>query len=434
MRKRTTHKLNRVIGALGIGLVAGGLLLGGQLGTTPAQAVNLPTWDDVQAAKGNEAAAAAKVTEIEKLIKSGEKELERLRTESADANQSWQTAEAAAQAAAEKAATLETQAEESRAKADEAADQAAVIVAQMYRSGGVDRNMELFLQTEGDTADALLERLASMSKATERNTTISQEAEQAMNTASTLGKQAEAAQQERDRLSAEAEEKAKTAAQAADTKRIEIEAQEDQQKTLETQLAALKDKTTDTVAGYQERLRVEEEQRRAAAAAEAERLRKEAEANANAGGGGGGYVPPSSGGGGGYVPPPSGGGGNDGSWWRPTSGWVSTYYYQVPYHSGVDLATGCGTPIIAPRAGTVSFVGWKDNIGGNMVHVEHDGGFQTRYAHLGAFGPGWGTYVGQGGVVGYVGTTGMSTGCHLHYEVLINGSFVNPIPNYGVTG
>lgn len=429
MRKRTTHKLNRVIGALGIGLVAGGLLLGGQVGTTAAQAVNLPTWDDVQAAKGNEAAAAAKVTEIEGLIKESQKELERLRTESADANESWQTAETAAQQAAEKAATLETQAEESRAKADEAADQAAVIVAQMYRSGGVDRNMELFLQTEGDTADALLERLASMSKATERNTSISQDAEQAMNTASTLGKQAEAAQQERDRLSAEAAEKAKTAAQAADTKRIEIEAQEEQEKILETQLEALKDKTTDTVSGYQERLRVEEEQRRAAAAAEAERLRKEAEANANAGGGGGG-------GGGGWTPPPvtggGGGGGAEGSWWRPTQGWVSTWYYQVPYHTGIDLATGCGVGIIAPQPGTVSFAGWKDGIGGNMVHLEHAGGFQTRYAHLSGFGPGLGTYVPQGGLVAYVGTTGMSTGCHLHYEVLINGSFVNPYPSYGV--
>ena len=440
MRKRTTRTVNRVIGVLGVSLIAGGILVGGQLTAAPAYALDLPTWDDVQAAKQNQSTAAAKVKEIEGLIKASQTELERLRTESADANAVWQEAEVAAQQAAEKALTLETQAEASRKEADEAADQAAVIVAQMYRSGGVDRNMELFLETEGDTADALLERLASMSKATERNTTISQDAEQAMNTAASLGKQAEAAQQERDRLSAEAEEKAVVAAQAADSQRVKIEAQQEQEKTLETQLAALKDTTTDTVKGYEERLRIEEEQRRAAAAAEAERLRKEAEEQARlaeealnngggGGGGGGGGTPPVTGGGGG-----GGGGGNDGSWWRPTSGYVSTYFYQVPGHTGIDLATGCGTPIIAPQPGTVSFVGWKDGFGGNMVHVDHAGGFQSRYAHLSAFGPGWGTYVGQGQVIGYVGTTGMSTGCHLHYEVLYNGVFQNPIPYYGVTG
>ncbi|QIK64740.1 peptidoglycan DD-metalloendopeptidase family protein [Leucobacter viscericola] len=431
--------MKRLTGVLGVSALACGLLFSGELtAASPANALDLPTWDDVQAAKGNQAAAAKKVKEIEGLLAQSQKDLERLRNESANANESWQEAEAAAHKAAEKAETLKTQAEVSRVKADEAADQAAVIVAQMYRSGGVDRNMELFLQSEGDTADALLDRLATMSKATERNTSISREAQQATNNATALGKQAETAQKEREKLSAKAEEKAEVAAQAADTQRVKLEAQQKQEQTLEAQLAALKDKTTDTVAGYEERLRVEEEQRQR----EAERLRKEAEerarqerenANNNGGGGGGGNTG-GGGGGGNTGGGNTGGGGGDGSWWRPTSGYVSTYFYQVPYHTGIDLATGCGTPIQAPQAGTVTFVGWKDGIGGNMVHVDHAGGFQTRYAHLEAFGPGWGTWVGQGAVVGYVGTTGMSTGCHLHYEVLYGGIFQNPIPNYGVTG
>ncbi|QIM19817.1 peptidoglycan DD-metalloendopeptidase family protein [Leucobacter coleopterorum] len=439
--------MRRLTGVIGVCAVACGLLFSGELAAPPANALDLPTWDDVQAAKGNQAAAAKKVKEIEGLLAQSQKDLERLRNESANANESWQEAEASAQKAAEKAETLKAQAEASREKADEAADQASVIVAQMYRSGGVDRNMELFLQAEGDTADALLDRLATMSKATERNTSISQEAQQATNNAMTLGKQAETAQKEREKLSAEAEEKAQVAAKAADSQRVKLDAQQKQEQTLTAQLAALKDKTTDTVAGYEERLRLEEEQRQR----EAERLRKEAEERArqerenannnnNGGGGGGGGGGETGGGGGGGNPGGGGGGGNpggggnDGSWWKPTPGWVSTYFYQVPGHTGIDLATGCGTPIIAPQAGTVSYVGWKDGIGGNMVHVDHAGGFQTRYAHLSAFGPGWGTWVGQGAVVGYVGTTGMSTGCHLHYEVLYDGIFQNPIPNYGVTG
>jgi murein DD-endopeptidase MepM/ murein hydrolase activator NlpD len=62
--------------------------------------------------------------------------------------------------------------------------------------------------------------------------------------------------------------------------------------------------------------------------------------------------------------------------------------------------------------------------------VDHGSGYQTRYAHLSGFAVSWGQWVGQGQVIGYVGTTGMSTGCHLHYEVLYGGMFQNPIPTY----
>lgn len=175
--------MRRWIAGIGAAMIACGVLVAAQPFSAPAQALDLPSWDDVQAAKGNSAAAAAKVTEIEGLIAAGEQELERLRTAHSDAISAYQQAEAEFMAAAQKSETLDAQAEQSRIAADAAAEQAAALVSQMYRSGGVDRNLQLFLETDGDTADLLLERLASMSKATERNTVISEEAEQAMNTA-----------------------------------------------------------------------------------------------------------------------------------------------------------------------------------------------------------------------------------------------------------
>lgn len=440
MRQRTKGTLTRWVAGLGAIALACGVMVSSPMSESPAYALELPTWEDVQAAKNDSAAAAAKVTEIQGLIAAGEQELERLRNAHNDAFAAFQTAEGEFMAAAAKADALETQATESRAAADAAAEQAASLVSQMYRSGGVDRNLELFLETDGDTADVLLERLAAMSKATERNTTISEQAEQAMNTAASLGEQAELARQEREALKAEKEELERQAAQAVSTQTAQIEAQEQQQAVLQAQLEALQDTEATTVAGYQERLRIEEEERQerirqaaaaAAAAAEAARVAAEEaarraaeEAAANAGGGGGGGGASSGGG------SSSGGGGGSSSGWVvpiPYS-YISTYFQQWWGHTGVDLVNGCGVPIRAANSGTVSLAGWV-NVGGIMVYLNHGGGYQTRYAHLSGLAVGYGQWVEAGQVIGWVGTTGMSTGCHLHYEVLSGGVFIDPYGN-----
>ncbi|GAA2185411.1 hypothetical protein GCM10009786_01650 [Leucobacter alluvii] len=430
--------MRRVLGVLAACAIGAGVLVGGQLTAPPAQALDLPTWDDVQEAKQNQSSAAKKVKEIESLIAEGEKELDRLRNLHATTIDELHAAEDALAVASEKAANLEVQAEASRKEADEAADRAGALVAQMYRSGGVDRSVEMFLDSDGSTADALLDRMASMSKATERNTTLSQEAQQAANTADTLGQQAEAATQERERLRQVQQEKELAAAEAVAGQGEKVKAQEAQQKTLQTQLAALKDTTTKTVAGYEERLRVEEEQRRA----EAERLRKEAEAaqraaeeaaqraaeeaanNPGGGGGGGAPAPGGGGGGGGAAPPPSGGGGGSNGWMYPTAGFYVSEGFRPPGrpdHTGIDLATGCGTPIFAAKEGTVAMTYWDGGGGGNMVTINHPNGWQTRYAHMiGWAVVGQGSYVSAGQVVGYVGNTGASTGCHLHFEMRPN--------------
>lgn len=170
MNITSSVRRRRLVGALAAALV--GLALFRSGGATPAHGVELPTWDDVQAAKRNEAAAAAKVTEIEGLLEQSLAELELLRVATEQANASWQDAETAAADAALRAETLQAKADKSREEANVAADQAGVVVGQMYRSGGIDRSADMFFEADAATTDALLNRLAMMEQATRRNTTI----------------------------------------------------------------------------------------------------------------------------------------------------------------------------------------------------------------------------------------------------------------------
>jgi murein DD-endopeptidase MepM/ murein hydrolase activator NlpD len=97
-------------------------------------------------------------------------------------------------------------------------------------------------------------------------------------------------------------------------------------------------------------------------------------------------------------------------------------------HKGIDFAAPTGTPIYAAGGGTVEEVGPKGSYG-NYIRIRHNKEIATAYAHMSRFGAGMrrGARVGQGEVIGYVGTTGRSTGAHLHYEIVKNGQQVNPL-------
>jgi murein DD-endopeptidase MepM/ murein hydrolase activator NlpD len=94
-------------------------------------------------------------------------------------------------------------------------------------------------------------------------------------------------------------------------------------------------------------------------------------------------------------------------------------------HEGIDIAAPSGTPIRAVAAGTVIYAGWMGGYG-NIVIVDHGNGLATAYAHQSAIYIGGGG-VSQGTVIGAVGSTGNSTGPHLHFEVRVNGSPVDPM-------
>ncbi|NLC24468.1 MAG: M23 family metallopeptidase, partial [Oxalobacter sp.] len=91
-------------------------------------------------------------------------------------------------------------------------------------------------------------------------------------------------------------------------------------------------------------------------------------------------------------------------------------------HKGIDFAAPTGTPIRSAADGTIEFIGWQNGYG-NFIVVKHWGAYTTAYGHMSRFNPDMkkGTKVKQGDVIGFVGSTGMSTGPHLHYEFRING-------------
>ena len=97
-------------------------------------------------------------------------------------------------------------------------------------------------------------------------------------------------------------------------------------------------------------------------------------------------------------------------------------------HTGVDWAAPLGTAIYASGNGTVEKVGWESGYG-KYVRIRHSNGYETAYGHMTAFARSTqpGARVRQGQVIGYVGSTGLSTGPHLHYEILVNGRFVDPL-------
>ena len=112
----------------------------------------------------------------------------------------------------------------------------------------------------------------------------------------------------------------------------------------------------------------------------------------------------------------------------PVFGYLITQYFWA-YHNGVDLAAPIGTPVYAADAGRVIWSGWDNTGYGYMLLVDHGNGIRTRYAHLSWIFPVYGEYVNKGQMIGRVGSTGRSSGPHLHFEIIVGGIARNPF-NY----
>lgn len=113
---------------------------------------------------------------------------------------------------------------------------------------------------------------------------------------------------------------------------------------------------------------------------------------------------------------------------RPLSAWKVTSGYGMRWgqmHEGVDVPASTGTPIRAAAAGVVDKAGWAAGAG-NRVNVKHNATFTTKYFHMSRVAVRAGQSVAQGQVIGYVGSTGRSSGPHLHFEVWRNGRSQNP--------
>ncbi len=113
--------------------------------------------------------------------------------------------------------------------------------------------------------------------------------------------------------------------------------------------------------------------------------------------------------------------------WPANKHYLSGYDYSPETnHYGIDIAGNQGEAVYASDAGVIVYAGWNDWGYGNMIIIDHGNGFQTLYAHLSALNVVCGQSVGQGDVIGAIGSTGRSSGSHLHFEIISSSAKVNP--------
>ncbi len=367
----------------------------------PAQAY--PSWADVIAAKGNAEAKAAEVESIQGFIMQVQAEADAAQAEAQRKGDEFAIAQEKFDDADQRTKDLTAQADAAQAAAEDATTAAGRLAAQLYRSGGTDMSMSLLLDGGGTKTDDLLSKLGSMSKLVERSTQVYDAAQASLKEAESLNKQAEVAKAEREQLKIAADaafQAASTAAQAAAQKLAETQ---DVLATLSAQLAALEDESARTAAEYEAGV---EEAKRIAAERAAQEAADRGIPVSNAG-----WARPSDG----YIS----------DWYGPRQSVWTGYGWSSSFHRGIDLASRCGSYIYASSGGQVVYAGWNGGFG-NYIQVDHGGGVHSGYAHQSQFAVGWGDWVAPGQVIGYVGTTGTSTGCHLHFEIRINGSQIDP--------
>ena len=121
--------------------------------------------------------------------------------------------------------------------------------------------------------------------------------------------------------------------------------------------------------------------------------------------------------------------------WPTAGGSITSYFggranpfsgYGYDYHPGIDIGNDYGAPIYAGADGHVEFAGWFGGYG-RYVKISHGYGYETAYGHMSSIAVSSGDYVKKGEIIGYVGSSGYSTGPHLHYEVIINGQDSDPL-------
>jgi murein DD-endopeptidase MepM/ murein hydrolase activator NlpD len=377
-----------------------------------AWAKDYPSWADVLAARNNEAAKQVEIGRVKALIKQNEEAVASTQAVAAQKGEDFQKAQQAYDEAAFKAEQLQQQADAAKATAAESQKRAGQMAARLARVGGNDVSTTLFFN--GDKASDLLSTLGMASKITDQSEGVYAKAVQDQNNAQSRTDQANVAKEALKALAAAAEQAMVEAQAAADAAAAALQEQQDKDATLQAQLATLTSNKIHTEAEYGEGVRVRE----AAAAALRKKQAEEAAAAAAAGGGGGA------------------GGQISGDWARPAGGYISSNYGArvapcagcSSFHEGVDLAAGCGAPIYAAHAGTVAYAGLYGGYG-NYIRINHGGGITTAYGHIvdGGILVSSGQQVAVGQILARVGSTGHSTGCHLHFEVRINGTPTNPV-------
>ncbi|MEZ5189615.1 MAG: peptidoglycan DD-metalloendopeptidase family protein [Schumannella sp.] len=370
-----------------------------------APAIDYPTWSEVKAARASEAKAKQAIAQITALLAQLAADLEAAQAEEVARGEAYEQAQDAYDQQVMVTDQLTAQADAARVEADAAKERATRMLALLAKSA--DGDVVTSLLAHSSEADELLYRLEAMDRLSEQSERVYAEALQLQNTAQSLGDQAEVAEQERERLRELAEQALAEARAATERVQAAVAEQQDHQAELEAQLSVLTEKRQATEKDYQAGVIAREKARKAALAAAAAAAAEAGKVNSL-------------------------------GWARPSAGYISSGYgmrYHPIYHywrlhNGTDIAgQGCGAPIYAVHSGTVVYAGWNGTLG-NYVQIDHGDGTSSGYGHIrpGGILVGYGQWVHAGQVIARVGTTGASTGCHVHFMIRIHGQLANPVP------
>lgn len=366
-----------------------------------APAADFPSWSDVQAAKRDEASARAQLKSLNASIAAAQQEVDRTQAEAEARGTAYAEAQQAYDEQSMITLNVKTQAEAAQAEADQARLESRQLIANLAKQGG---GGDLTAGLLGDTggAEGYLYRIGTMQKVTQHSDAVYANAVQLQKTATSLAEQELIEEAKLEELKADAQAKFELAQEAAIAAQQQYDALQEAKAKAEALVAFLTDRREVTERDYQEGLRQKW------------------------GSGAAGEVSAT-------------------GWARPAAGRItSNFGWRIDpingsraYHSGVDLAGGCGIPIYAAHAGTVVYAGWYGTWG-NYIRIEHGNGYNTGYAHImpGGIGVHIGQEVGPGQLIARVGTTGHSTGCHLHFIVRSGETLIDPVPfmrNQGIT-
>ena len=401
---RSRTRLTAIVAILGLTLTGSVV---GQPKT--AWAADYPSWSDVLAARGNVQAKEAEVTRITQLLDQLTARVAEAQALAVQRGEEYQQAQQAFDEQNFVADQLQGQATDAEKIAAESKLRAGQLAAQLARTGSADVSASLFFDSA--SAESLLSQLGMASKISDQSAGIYAKALNEQNTAQAA---TDAANKAKDALKAlaDAASAALDAANAAtDAAAAALAEQQDNQATLQAQLAVLQQNREATEADYNAGVAYRQEQARLAAIAAA------------AAAAAAGRMPP------GQI--------STTGWIRPATGNISSPYgYRInpfsgvyAFHGGTDLATACGTPIYAAHSGTVTYAGPNGGYG-NFLQVANGDGVSTAYGHIlnGGIRVSRGQSVSAGQLIALVGSTGNSTGCHLHFEVRFGGSTTDPVP------
>ncbi|WP_084816309.1 M23 family metallopeptidase [Frondihabitans sp. Leaf304] len=398
-------------------LAVGALLAAGAVLGTPLEAsasTKYPSWHDVQVAVQNQAVKNREVKSIRALLVSLDADVKAKQAVQAEKGDELQKAQLAYDNQEDIRSKLQAKADSADRVAKSSETRAGQLAAQLGRSGSNDISSDLIANP--GKASNLLYKLGAMSKLTEQANGIYSQAVQDRNTAQGLTDQATVATKALGDLKAKADAALETAQAATEEAQAAVDEQSANASRLEAQLASIKADRVLTQTKYNKGEKIRKAKIAAAQARAAAAAAKASGATGVA---------------------------NAQGWTRPAGGYITSGFgyrldpaigvYQL--HAGTDLGASCGSNIYAAHAGTVIYAGPYGGYG-NFVLLDNGDGINTGYGHIvdGGIHVSVGQTVTAGQIIAQVGSTGWSTGCHLHFETRVNTVAQDAVPFMAARG